>query len=129
MKMRRRIGARILIRPPCKRPRPKACAPPTRPSSAPTALAKRLLFVKTSSLGDVVHQCPAVTDAARGVPGARIDWVVEEGFAGVARMHCSVERVIPVAVRRWRRGLWKRSVWKEIASFRAALAVQPYDAV
>jgi len=76
-----------------------------------------------------VHQCPAVTDAARSVPGARIDWVVEEGFAGVARMHCSVERVIPVAVRRWRGGLWKRSVWKEIASFRAAVAAQPYDAV
>jgi len=76
-----------------------------------------------------VHQCPAVTDAARSVPGARIDWVVEEGFAGVARMHCSVERVIPVALRRWRWALWKRSVWKEIASFRAALAAQPYDAV
>lgn len=76
-----------------------------------------------------MHQCPAVTDAARSVPGARIDWVVEEGFAGVARMHCSVERVIPVALRRWRGALWKRSVWKEIASFRAALAAQPYDAV
>ena len=57
-----------------------------------------------------MHQCPAVTDAARSVPGARIDWVVEEGFAGVARMHCSVERVIPVALRRWRGALWKRSV-------------------
>ena len=77
----------------------------------------------------MVHQCPAVTDAARGVPGARIDWVVEEGFAGVARMHCSVERVIPVALRRWRGALWKRSVWEEMASFRAALVAQPYDAV
>lgn len=77
----------------------------------------------------MVHQCPAVTDAARAVPGARIDWVVEEGFAGVARMHACVERVIPVAVRRWRNALWKRSVWKEIADFRAALAAQRYDAV
>ena len=77
----------------------------------------------------MVHQCPAVTDAARSVPGARIDWVVEEGFAGVARMHGCVERVIPVALRRWRGALWKRSIWKEISSFRAALAAQPYDAV
>ena len=76
-----------------------------------------------------MHQCPAVTDAARSVPGARIDWVVEEGFAGVARMHGCVERVIPVALRRWRGALWKRSIWKEISSFRAALAAQPYDAV
>jgi lipopolysaccharide heptosyltransferase I len=80
-------------------------------------------------LGDVVHQCPAVTDAARGVPGAGIDWVVEEGFAGVARMHACVDRVIPVAVRRWRGALWKRSVWDEIAAFRATLAAQRYDAV
>jgi heptosyltransferase-1 len=91
--------------------------------------SKRFLFVKTSSLGDVVHQCPAVTDAARGVPGARIDWVVEEGFAGVARMHGCVERVIPVAVRRWRGALWKPSVWREISAFRAALAAHRYDAV
>jgi heptosyltransferase-1 len=91
--------------------------------------SRRLLFVKTSSLGDVVHQCPAVTDAARSIPGARIDWVVEEGFAGVARMHACVERVIPVAVRRWRGALWKGSVWNEIAAFRAALAAERYDAV
>ncbi|MFL6572678.1 MAG: lipopolysaccharide heptosyltransferase I, partial [Burkholderiales bacterium] len=91
--------------------------------------SKRFLFVKTSSLGDVVHQCPAVSDAARAVPGARIDWVVEESFAGIARMHACVERVIPVAVRRWRGALWKRSVWSEVAALRAALAAQRYDAV
>lgn len=77
----------------------------------------------------MVHQCPAVSDAARAVPGARIDWVVEEGFAGVARMHAGVERVIPVAVRRWRGALWNPSVWKEISAFRAELAAQRYDAV
>ena len=76
-----------------------------------------------------MHQCPAVSDAARGVPGARIDWVVEEGFAGVARMHACVEQVIPVAVRRWRGAPWKRSVWSEIAAFRTALAAERYDAV
>ena len=77
----------------------------------------------------MVHQCPAVTDAARGLPGARIDWVVEEGFAGVARMHAFVERVIPVAVRRWRSSLWKPLTWGEISAFRTALAAQRYDAV
>jgi heptosyltransferase I len=89
----------------------------------------RILFVKTSSLGDVVHQCPAVSDAAHGIAGARIDWVVEEGFAGIARMHACVERVIPVALRRWRRALWRRSVWREIAAFRASVAAERYDAV
>ncbi len=70
---------------------------------------RRLLFVKTSSLGDVVHNCPAVSDAARAWPDAAIDWVVEEAFADVAVMHARVRRVIPVAVRRWRGALVERA--------------------
>ena len=49
-----------------------------------------ILFVKTSSLGDVVHNCPAASDVARHFPGAEIDWVVEESFAGVAALHPAV---------------------------------------
>lgn len=89
----------------------------------------RILFVKTSSLGDVVHNCPAVSDVARAIPGAQIDWVVEEGFAPVATMHASVRRVIPVAVRRWRATAWRASIWREIRDFRRALAAERYDAV
>src|SRR5262245_19057031 len=90
---------------------------------------KTILFVKTSSFGDVVHNCPAVTDAARALPGAQIDWIVEESFAGIARMHRAVRRVIPVAVRRWRSTAWKPSVWSEIAAWRRALHGERYDAV
>ena len=90
---------------------------------------RRILFVKTSSLGDVVHQCPAVSDAARSIAGAEIDWVVEEAFAGVARMHAHVRNVIPVATRRWRTELWRRAVWSEIGEFRRRLAAERYDAV
>ena len=69
-----------------------------------------VLFVKTSSLGDVVHNCPAVSDVARALPGAHIDWVVEASCAGVAALHRAVRRVIPVAVRRWRTAAtWRRS--------------------
>jgi heptosyltransferase I len=90
---------------------------------------QRILFVKTSSLGDVVHHCPAVTDAARSTGGAQIDWVVEEAFTAVARMHGAVRRVIPVALRRWRSALWSAAVWREIAAFRRALGAERYDAV
>src|SRR5262245_4750270 len=89
----------------------------------------RILFVKTSSLGDVVHNGPAVSDAARALPGAEIDWVVEAPFAEVAAMHGAVRRVIPVAVRRWRRALWRPSGWAEMRAFRAALRATRYDAV
>ena len=88
-----------------------------------------ILFVKTSSLGDVVHNCPAVSDVARALPGAAIDWVVEAPFAGIAAMHPAVRRVIPVAVRRWRSALWKPAVWWEMAQWRRELREERYDAV
>jgi len=89
----------------------------------------RILFVKTSSLGDVVHNCPAVSDVARSVPGARIDWVVEEAFAEVVALHRSVERVIPLAIRRWRAAPLSGATWSEAAAFRRKLREVRYDAV
>jgi heptosyltransferase-1 len=89
----------------------------------------RILIVKTSSLGDVVHNCPAVSDIARHVPGAVIDWVVEEPFAEVVALHRAVRRVIPVAVRRWRGALGYASTWSELAALRRLLRSEPYDHV
>ena len=89
----------------------------------------KVLFVKTSSLGDVVHHLPAVSDAAREIAGAEIDWVVEEAFAGVAAMHGAVRRVIPVALRRWRTRWWQRATWAEIGAFRHAVRAERYDAI
>jgi heptosyltransferase-1 len=62
----------------------------------------RTLIIKTSSLGDVLHTLPAVSDAAAQCPGMRFDWVVEEAFAEVPGWHAAVDEVIPVALRRWR---------------------------
>jgi heptosyltransferase-1 len=76
-----------------------------------------------------VHHCPAVSDAARKLPEASIDWVVEEAFAGLPAMHRAVRRVLPVALRRWRRAPWNPAVWAEIAKFRKALSGERYDAV
>lgn len=89
----------------------------------------RILIVKTSSLGDVVHNCPAVADIARKVPGAVIDWVVEESFAEVVALHRAVRRVIPVAVRRWRGALAYAATWSELAALRRLLRSEPYDHV
>src|SRR5436190_11749003 len=89
----------------------------------------KVLFVKTSSLGDVVHNCPAVSDLARKRPGVEIDWIVEEPFAGIASMHSAVRRVIPVRLRRWRTAWWRSSTWREIGEFRAGVAAERYDVV
>ncbi len=86
---------------------------------------KRVLVVKTSSLGDVVHALPAVTDACRH--GCEVDWVVEEAFADIPRMHPGVRQVIPVAWRRWRRSLIGSA--SEMRAFARTLREQPYDCV
>lgn len=89
----------------------------------------RILFVKTSSLGDVVHNCPAVSDLRRAFPDAVIDWVVEESFAEVVALHCAVRRTIPVAIRHWRSRLLHPATWREMRDFRRDLRAETYDLV
>lgn len=90
-------------------------------------LPMRILLIKTSSLGDVVHNLPVVTDLRRGYPDAKIDWIVEEGFADIPRLHPGLGRVIPVALRRWRRALLSPATWREMRSFRSTLHEESYD--
>ena len=88
-----------------------------------------MLFIKTSSLGDVIHHMPALTEARRRRPDARFAWVVEEAFAPLVRLHPAVSDVIPVASRRWRWTAFAPSTWREIASFERAVRARSYDAV
>jgi len=90
----------------------------------------RILLVKTSSLGDVIHNLPVAADLARHFPGAEIDWCVEEAFADIPRLSPAIRQTIPVAVRRWRKQLFARRTWGEIRALRQQLAaIPPYDAV
>jgi heptosyltransferase-1 len=89
----------------------------------------RLLIVKTSSLGDVVHALPAVTDLHRARPEFRIDWLVEEPFADIPALHPAVASVIPCALRRWRRTPLARGVRREVADLRSALSAADHDVV
>ncbi len=89
-----------------------------------------ILFIKTSSLGDVIHHMPAAADARRYFPNARIAWVVEEAFAPLVRLHPAVNEVIPVATRRWRGwDLLKFSTWSEARAFKRKVRTRSYDAV
>ncbi len=89
----------------------------------------RVLLIKTSSLGDVIHTLPALTDAARAIPGIQFDWVVEEGFAEIPAWHPAVAQVIPVAIRRWRKNLWQTLRNGEWRRFKARLRETRYDLV
>jgi heptosyltransferase-1 len=91
---------------------------------------KRILLVRLSSLGDVLHTFPAVTDLRRAFPDAIVDWVVEEAYVPLVRMHPGVTHPIPFALRRWRRAWYRAQAWREFGAFRAALrAHPPYDAI
>ena len=89
----------------------------------------RILLVRLSSLGDVLHTFPAVTDLRRAIPDAVLDWVVEEAYAPLVRMHPGVSRAIPFALRRWRREPLNRRAWREFAAFLATVREHAYDAV
>lgn len=89
----------------------------------------RILLVKTSSLGDIVHNLPVATDLMAALPGAEIDWVVEENFAAIPKLHPAVRRVMPVALRRWRKRWWRGDTRREVQAFLRELRGLSYDAV
>lgn len=94
-----------------------------------TVMSGDVLFIKTSSLGDVIHHMPALTEAHARLPGCRFVWVVEEAFAPLVRLHPAAGGVVSVASRRWRRSLPGPSLWREITEFGRALRAQSYDTI
>ena len=89
----------------------------------------RVLVVKTSSMGDVLHTLPALTDAANCIPDITFDWVVEENFSQIPSWHFAVDEVIPVAIRRWRKNWFAKAIRQERQQFIAHLRHQQYDCI
>jgi len=89
----------------------------------------RLLIVKTTSLGDVIHNLPVINDIRARHPDMVIDWVVEESFADIPRLHPGVDSVMTVAMRRWRKQLFAAQTWREIAALKQQLQARTYDLV
>jgi heptosyltransferase-1 len=100
----------------------------THPAALITA-PRAVLIVKTSSLGDVVHGLPVASDLRATFPEARIDWVVEEAYGELPRLHPAVGDVIPVAIRRWRQSLGSAATWRELGEFSRLLKATAYDVV
>jgi len=89
----------------------------------------KILLVKLSSLGDVVHALPVVHDIRAALPGAQIDWVVEKSLAPLLVQHAGLHRIIACEIRRWRHSFWTAATWREWRAFRAWLQQDAYDAV
>jgi heptosyltransferase-1 len=89
----------------------------------------RVLIIKTSSMGDIVHHLPVIADLRRHRPDHVIDWVVEEAYVDLVRMAHGVTRVLPVALRRWRQQPYRRATHQERRAFSDALRAERYDLV
>jgi len=89
----------------------------------------KVLLIKMSSMGDLVHNLPLVSDIRAHFPDARIDWVAEEAYSPIPALHPGINRVIPVAWRRWRRELGQAKTRQEMKAFLAALRAVDYDLI
>ena len=92
-------------------------------------MKQTVLLIKTSSLGDLVHLLPALSDARQLRPELVFHWVLEEAFAELAAWHPAVERVIPVALRRWRRQPWSAIRSGALRQFWHGIRAESYSAV
>ncbi|MBP6019494.1 MAG: lipopolysaccharide heptosyltransferase I [Burkholderiaceae bacterium] len=92
-------------------------------------MTTKILIVRTSSLGDLVHMLPAISDIAHHVPDACIDWIVEDSFVEIPAWHPAVHEVIPVSHRRWRKHWWSSQTRAERAALKRNLAARQYDIV
>ena len=89
----------------------------------------KILIVRVSSLGDVVHNMPMVADILHARPDAQIDWVVEEAYVNLVRLNTGVRHVIPYALRRWRKSLLSAPTRAEMRAFYQRLRAEEYDIV
>jgi heptosyltransferase I len=95
----------------------------------------KILIVKLSSLGDVLHTLPIVWDLRKRLPHAQIDWIVEEAYVPLlkpfqtTKTFRGIDRIIPLAFRRWRKSLWSRRAWCEFFVMRQMLQATTYDVI
>jgi heptosyltransferase-1 len=89
----------------------------------------RVLIVRLSSMGDVVHTLPALSDAAQANSSVRFDWAVDEAFAQIPAWHRNVEQVFPIALRRWRGDLASQTGPTEARAFLKTFRAEKYDLI
>jgi len=92
-------------------------------------MTKRVLLIKMTSMGDLMHALPALTDAAAAIPGIQFDWVADEAFAQIPSWHRAVNQVIKSAHRRWKKDLGQAWRSGELKAFYRQLNAQHYDVV
>jgi len=89
----------------------------------------RILILKTSALGDIIHALPVLDYLHQVAPGVRIDWVVEEAFLELLSGNPLIDRLITVSFKRWRKAPFAPRTLREIGAFRKRIQEREYDLV
>lgn len=92
-------------------------------------MSKKILIVRTSSLGDLVHILPAISDISQHVPDAQIDWIVEDSFTEIPGWHDAINQVIPVSHRKWRKNWWSKQTRQQRHALKQDLSSRKYDII
>ena len=90
---------------------------------------KKILLIKMTSMGDLIQMLPAITEAAEAIPGLSFDWLVDDAFKEIPSIHPSIDKIIPIPFRRWKKNKWQAVQSGEITSFVKLLRSQSYDMV
>jgi heptosyltransferase-1 len=90
---------------------------------------KKILLIKITSMGDLIQMLPALTDATRAIPGIRFDWVAEDSFKDIPGLHPSIDKIIPLPYRRWKKNLRQTLKSGELQTFLQQLRATNYDMV
>lgn len=88
---------------------------------------KRILIVKTSALGDIIHVYPVVNYLRGKFPAAQIDWVVEAPYVDLVQSHRGINLAIPIATKKWRKAPLSRETFYELKKCRQTLREVHYD--
>lgn len=89
----------------------------------------KVLIIKMSALGDIIHALPVLDYLHKVSPGIEIDWVVEDSFLDIVAGNPLINRIHVVRKKAWRRKPLARSTWHEIGFLRNGMMEKPYDAV
>ena len=95
----------------------------------------KILLVKLSSLGDVLHNLPIIWDLRSRLPNAQIDWVVEEGYVHLLQPLLTregfqgIDRIIPFGLRRWKKSIFSLDSWRQFFAFKKDLQQVSYDVI
>ena len=89
----------------------------------------KVLLVRLSSMGDLIHTLPAVNDLSVCRPDIELHWLCEAGFADIARLHPFVKKIHTLSWRQWRKRLGKRETWQEIGRLKTNLRQEKFDLV